>query len=128
MRAAGLAEMELFADCSAEQLHAVAQRLRPLRAAAGQTLMKQGDEALSFILIHTGRAEIRRMGEDDTVVLDEVLAGQIVGEIALLRNKPRTATVTAAELLTAAAKETAAPFKTRAGGAVTAKAIRAGTR
>ena len=51
MRAAGLAEMELFADCSAEQLHAVAQRLRPLRAAAGQTLMKQGDEALSFICL-----------------------------------------------------------------------------
>ena len=100
MRAAGLAEMELFADCSAEQLHAVAQRLRPLRATAGQVLMKQGDEALSFIVIHTGRVEICRTGEDDMVVLDEVPAGQIVGEIALLRGKPRTATVTAAEAMT----------------------------
>jgi CRP-like cAMP-binding protein len=100
MRAAGLAEMELFADCSAEQLHAVAQRLRPLRATAGQVLMKQGDEALSFIVIHTGRVEICRTGEDDMVVLDEVPAGQIVGEIALLRGKPRTATVTAAESMT----------------------------
>jgi CRP-like cAMP-binding protein len=100
MRAAGLAEMELFEDCSAEQLHAVAERLAPLRAVAGQVLMKQGDEALSFILIHTGRAEIRRTGEDDAVVLDEVPAGQIVGEIALLRGKPRTATVTAAESMT----------------------------
>lgn len=34
MRTAGLAEMDLFEDCSANQLEAVAQRMRPLRAAA----------------------------------------------------------------------------------------------
>lgn len=100
MRTAGLAEMDLFEDCSTDQLQAVAQRMRPLRAAAGQVLMKQGEEAVSFILIHSGRAEIRRTGEDDSVVFDEVPAGLIVGEIALLRDKPRTATVTATEALT----------------------------
>ena len=100
MRTAGLAEMDLFEDCSANQLEAVAQRMRPLRAAAGQVLMKQGEEAVSFILIRSGRAEIRRTGEDDSVVFDEVPAGLIVGEIALLRDKPRTATVTATEALT----------------------------
>jgi len=99
MRTDGLADMELFADCSAEQLHAVAERLRPLRAAPGQVLMRQGEQAVSFILIHSGRAGIRHTGEDDAVVLDEVSAGVIVGEIALLRDKPRTATVTATEPL-----------------------------
>ena len=99
MRTEGLADMELFADCSAEQLHTVAERLRPLRAATGQVLMRQGEQAVSFILIHSGRAEIRHTGEDDAVVLDEVSAGVIVGEIALLRDKPRTATVTATEPL-----------------------------
>jgi CRP-like cAMP-binding protein len=73
--------------------------LRPLRAASGQVLMRQGEQAVSFILIHSGRAEIRHTGDDDTVVLDEVSAGVIVGEIALLRDKPRTATVTATEPL-----------------------------
>jgi CRP-like cAMP-binding protein len=77
----------------------VAERLRPLRAASGQVLMRQGEQAVSFILIHSGRAEIRHTGDDDTVVLDEVSAGVIVGEIALLRDKPRTATVTATEPL-----------------------------
>ena len=91
--------MELFEDCSAEQLHAVAERLRPLRAAPGQVLMRQGEQAVSFILVHSGRAEIRHTGDDDAVVLDEVSAGVIVGEIALLRDKPRTATVTATEPL-----------------------------
>ncbi|MFZ4373370.1 MAG: GNAT family N-acetyltransferase [Mycobacterium sp.] len=99
MRTEGLADMELFEGCSAEQLHAVAERLRPLRAAPGQVLMRQGEQAVSFILIHSGRAEIRHTGEDDAVVLDEVSAGVIVGEIALLRDKPRTATVTATEPL-----------------------------
>jgi len=99
MRAAGLSDMELFEDCSAEQLHIVAERLRPLRANPGQVLMRQGEQAVSFILIHSGRAEIRHTGDDDAVVLDEVSAGVIVGEIALLRDKPRTATVTATESL-----------------------------
>ena len=99
MRAAGLSDMELFEDCSAEQLHIVAERLRPLRANTGQVLMRQGEQAVSFILIHSGRAEIRHTGDDDAVVLDEVSAGVIVGEIALLRDKPRTATVTATEPL-----------------------------
>lgn len=99
MRTEGLADMELFADCSAEQLHTVAERLRPLRAAPGQVLMRQGEQAVSFILIHSGRAEIRHTGDDDAVVIDAVSAGVIVGEIALLRDKPRTATVTATEPL-----------------------------
>jgi CRP-like cAMP-binding protein len=99
IRAEGLADMALFEDCSAEQLHIVAERLRPLRASPGQVLMRQGEQAVSFILIHSGRAEILHTGDDDAVVLDEVSAGVIVGEIALLRDKPRTATVTAIEPL-----------------------------
>ena len=99
IRAEGLADMALFEDCSAEQLQIVADRLRPLRASPGQVLMRQGEQAVSFILVHSGRAEIRHTGDDDAVVLDEVSAGVIVGEIALLRDKPRTATVTATEPL-----------------------------
>lgn len=95
-----LAEMALFEGCPPEQLQALAQRLRPLRAEAGQVLMREGEEALSFILIRSGRAEVQHTGDDgDEAVLTEVSAGSIVGEIALLRGKPRTATVTAAEPL-----------------------------
>ena len=99
MRADGLAEMALFEDCAPEQLQALAERLRPVRAEPGQVLMRQGDQALSFILIKSGAAEVNHTGGDGEVVLDSVGAGVIVGEIALLRNKPRTATVTATESL-----------------------------
>lgn len=99
LRTEGLAEMALFEDCSATALVGVAERLRPLRAEPGQILMRQGEEAVSFVLIQSGRAEVSHVGDDGVVVLDEVPAGAIVGEIALLRDKPRTATVTAAEPL-----------------------------
>ena len=99
LRAEGLAEMALFEDCSPEQLHDLATRMRPLRAERGQVLMRQGEQAVSFILIQAGSAEVIHTSDDGSVVLDEVCAGVIVGEIALLRDKPRTATVTAAETL-----------------------------
>lgn len=100
LRAESLAKMELFEDCSADQLQDLAIRLRPLRAEADQVLMRQGEQAVSFVLIKAGRADVSHTSDDGTVVLDEVSAGVIVGEIALLRDKPRTATVTAAETLT----------------------------
>ena len=97
LRTADLADMEVFEGCAEEQLSAVAALLRPLRATPGQVLMREGEQAVFFVLIKSGRAEVSHDGDDGVVVLDEVSAGAIVGEIALLRDKPRTATVTATE-------------------------------
>ena len=91
-----LAAMDVFADCSPEQLSGLAARLCPVRASAGQVLMCQGEQAVSFILIGTGTAEVSHVGDDGEEVLTDVGAGAIIGEIALLRDKPRSATVTAA--------------------------------
>lgn len=99
VRAEHLAEMALFEDCTPEELIPVAERLRPLRADPGQVLMRQGEQAVSFVLIRSGRAAISHIGVDGVEVRDEIPAGVIVGEIALLRDKPRTATVTATEVL-----------------------------
>ena len=98
-RTEGLAAMALFENCTVEQLTPVAQRLRPVRAEPGQVLMRQGEAAVSFILIQSGRAEVSHLGDDGVEILDEIPAGVIIGEIALLRDKPRTATVTATDLL-----------------------------
>ncbi len=95
LRAERLAAMEIFSGCSAVQLRDVARRLRPLHATSGQVLMRQGERAVSFVLIESGRAEVRHLGDDGEETLDELGAGSIVGEIALLRDEPRTATVAA---------------------------------
>ena len=98
-RAEGLAAMDVFADCSAEQLEGLAGRLRPLHATAGQVLMRQGEQAVSFILISSGAAAVSHIGDEGEEVLTDVGDGAIIGEIALLRDTPRTATVTAAQEL-----------------------------
>jgi CRP-like cAMP-binding protein len=100
VRADELAALEVFAGCPAATLVPLAAQLRPLTAAPGQVLMQQGELAVSFLLIGSGRAEVTHTGVDghDTVV--ELTPGLIVGEIALLREGPRTATVVATERLT----------------------------
>ncbi|HZC54135.1 MAG TPA: GNAT family N-acetyltransferase [Mycobacterium sp.] len=92
--------MDVFEGCPAEDLAPLAASLQPLRAAAGQVLMQQGEQAVSFLLISSGTAEIKRVGSDGAVAVGGASAGTIVGEIALLRNRPRIATVTTAEPLT----------------------------
>ena len=95
-----LATMDLFEGCPAADLAPLAGSLQPLRAAAGQVLMRQGEQAVSFLLISSGTATITHVGDDGVVILEEASAGMILGEIALLRDIPRTATVTTAEPLT----------------------------
>jgi protein lysine acetyltransferase len=99
-RAEELATMDVFAGCPIEDLVPLAARLQPLRAAAGQVLMQQGEQAVSFLLISSGTAEIQRVDSDGTVIAGQVSPGTIVGEIALLRDIPRIATVTTIEPLT----------------------------
>lgn len=99
LRADDLASMEVFAGCRVEQLIPLAELLQPLRSVPGQALMRQGEPAVSFLLISSGRVEVSHIGDDGAVMLDQVSAGRIVGEMALLRDKPRTATVTTTETL-----------------------------
>ena len=92
--------MDVFEGCTAEDLVPLAACLQPLVATAGQVLMQQGEQAVSFLLISSGAAEIKRVGRDGEVALGQAASGTIVGEIALLRDKPRIATVTTSEPLT----------------------------
>jgi CRP-like cAMP-binding protein len=95
-----LAGLEFFAGCPAESLGRLAALLQPLAALPGQVLMRQGEHADSFLLIGSGRARIMHAGADGDVIEVEVTPGLIVGEIALLRDAPRSATVTVTEQLT----------------------------
>ncbi|KAA1251567.1 cyclic nucleotide-binding domain-containing protein [Mycobacterium simiae] len=95
-----LAGMDIFEGCPAKELVHLATCLTPMRVPAGQVLMRQGEQAVSFLLISSGSAEVIHVGDDGVVIVEQALPGMIVGEIALLRDIPRTATVTAVEPLT----------------------------
>ena len=99
-RAEELATMDIFAGCPIEDLMALAASLQPLRTAAGQVLMQQGERAISFLLISSGAAEIQHLDSNGVVAIGQAHAGEIIGEIALLRGIPRIATVTTTEPLT----------------------------
>ena len=92
---AELATLKVFSDIPAQDLAALAANLEPLHAMAGQVLMRQGERAVSFSIITSGQVEVRHVGPDGEVVVTQLSPGTIVGEIALLRDAPRTATVTA---------------------------------
>ena len=100
VRADELAELDVFAGCPIEALVPLAAQLRPLTAAPGQVLMQQGELAVSFLLIGSGRAEVTHVGVDGHDTIAELEPGLIVGEIALLRDTSRTATVVATDRLT----------------------------
>jgi protein lysine acetyltransferase len=94
-----LAGLEFFAGCPKESLEPLAKELRPVRAAPGQVMMRQGEHAVSFLLIGSGHADVTHVGPDGDTIEVEVGPGLIVGEIALLRNATRNATVTARDEL-----------------------------
>ena len=96
-----LAGLEFFAGCPAVVLGPLASLLRPLTAPPGQVLMRQGEHADSFLLIGAGAVRVGHTGVDGEIFEVDVPAGLVVGEIALLRDAPRTATVTVTEPLVA---------------------------
>ncbi|WP_343602220.1 GNAT family N-acetyltransferase [Mycobacterium sp.] len=99
-RADELAALDIFDGCAPQDLVPLAAGLQPVQAAPGLVLMRQGEQAVSFLLVSSGAAEVTHVGDDDAVIVEQVSAGMIVGEIALLRHIPRTATVTTTEPLT----------------------------
>jgi NADH dehydrogenase len=69
----------------------------PLRFAAGQEIIRQGEPGSRFYMISSGKVEVvRRTGTDDQV-LATLGPGQYFGEVALLQASGRTATVRAVE-------------------------------
>jgi CRP-like cAMP-binding protein len=100
VRADELAALGVFAGCPTTALVPLAAQLRPLTAAPGQVLMQQGELAVSFLIIGSGPAEVTHTGIDGHYTVVALPPGLIVGEIALLRDAPRTATVVATDRLT----------------------------
>ena len=86
-----LAKVPLFNGLSKKQLREVSSLATRLDEAAGTQLTKEGQVGNEFIIVLEGEIEIRRGGE----VVATRGPGSYVGEIALLDNRPRTATVVA---------------------------------
>jgi CRP-like cAMP-binding protein len=89
-----LRAIPMFADVDEDLLAAVAERLETERHAAGDVIVKEGDEGDKFYILAQGKAEVTHIGPHDEKLRLAVLAdGSYFGEIALLKHAPRMATV-----------------------------------
>lgn len=99
-RAAAIPEAEIallrstsiFAPLPPPVIEGLAARLRPLELAAGQEVVREGEPGERFYVIESGSVRVSQGG----VVLRTLGPDDFFGEIALLREVPRTATCTAA--------------------------------
>jgi len=77
----------------------VADALEPISFEAGATIVKQGEPGDEFYIIVEGTAIVTQTIDNSEVKVGELEKSDYFGEIALLLDRPRAATVTAQELL-----------------------------
>ncbi len=92
-----LATISIFQDLSKEALSELAGQCRLIRLSAGENLFVQGDTARTLYLIDSGQIEVMREYEEGETIRLATLGSQaVIGELSMLSNMPRTATVVAA--------------------------------
>jgi MFS family permease len=88
-----LQSIPLFSRLPAPKLEGLARALRPTGYSAGQTVMCEGEPGEFYCAVARGEVEVAHAGQ----VVAHLTRGEGFGEIALLEDVPRTATVTATE-------------------------------
>ncbi|CAN5262938.1 MAG: cyclic nucleotide-binding domain-containing protein [Chloroflexi bacterium] len=88
-----LKSIPLFAGFGKRELVRLGMLTDFIDRPAGRVLMRQGEPGAEMFVIVRGRAEVKRDGR----VIAEATDGEILGEIALVDEGPRSATVTLTE-------------------------------
>jgi CRP-like cAMP-binding protein len=88
-----LRSIPLFSGLGKKEIQRLGQLTDSIDVPAGRVLMRQGDRGSEMFVIVSGKLAVERDGK----ALAEHGSGAVVGEIALLAEMPRTATVIALE-------------------------------
>ena len=91
---AALAESGFFRGMNEALLRDVITQAEWLRLLAGETLMRQGDPGDSLFLVISGRLRAFYTNSlDREIAVGDIRRGETVGEMAILTQEPRSATV-----------------------------------
>ncbi|MEA2623794.1 MAG: family transcriptional regulator, cyclic receptor protein [Chloroflexota bacterium] len=88
-----MARVALFRGCSPDALERLAERMGEVEFPAGHHIVTQGQVGSGLYILVTGRARVLR-GDD---LIADLEPGDFFGELAVLDQMPRSATVIALE-------------------------------
>jgi CRP-like cAMP-binding protein len=95
---AGLANAELFRDLTPAELERIERVAHHRHYDPGAVIVREGQGGIAFFIVTSGEAVISREGADGKhQEIRRVGPGGVFGEMALFSDRPRSATVTAAE-------------------------------
>jgi CRP-like cAMP-binding protein len=86
-----LASVPLFSNCTKRQLQEIGKVATLLDLPAGKVLTRQGEGGLELFILLDGTASVIRDGRR----VATRVAGDVVGELAVISHHPRNATVVA---------------------------------
>ena len=93
-----LKKINWFIELPDDLFAALAQKVHKRILSKDEILFKKGDQGNSLFIINSGKVKIvTQDSQDNEVVLNQVGAGEIIGEMALLDYEPRSAGVVALE-------------------------------
>jgi predicted acylesterase/phospholipase RssA len=90
-----MASIPFFASLDEVTQLRLVEQLEPVHVAAGDVVMAQDDAGEGLFLLLSGRLRVSAAASGAERVLHDLTRGAIVGEIALLSDRPRSATVRA---------------------------------
>jgi CRP/FNR family cyclic AMP-dependent transcriptional regulator len=91
VRVEDLQRVPLFSDLSRQELKRIASVFKERRFVAGETVIQQGSGGAAFFVINSGQASVSVNGRQQRILEP----GDSFGELALIDEGTRTATVTA---------------------------------
>ncbi len=95
---AQLKKIDWFDELPDEMLAALAQKVHKRKLSKDEILFNKGDEGDSLFVINSGWVKVvAKDTQGSDIVLNQVGDGEIIGEMALLDNEPRSAGVVALE-------------------------------
>lgn len=93
-----LKESDLFHNLTPREMDELITHLRMIRTQKGFQIIRQGDSWDSFYVIISGRVSVRIKKGSRIQKVGELGRGEFFGEMALLTQQPRNATITSEEV------------------------------
>ena len=92
-----LKRVQLFEDLDQRSLESIANSAVEQSYQPGQEIVRQGDTGVGAFIIRSGRVEVVQERNGRSERISELKSGDVFGEMALLDEFPRSATVRAVE-------------------------------